>query len=65
MTKPQAKTWIKQNWNQLTLSGKLGEAVGRYFSLEDSPPEKTAVAEVSASLDSDKKIADFFGLPLD
>ena len=68
MTKSQAKTWLKQNWNQLAFSGKLGEAVTRYLSLKDSPPiieeEKTAVVEV-VSPANDKKIADFFGSPLD
>ena len=68
MTKSQAKTWLKQNWNQLAFSGKLGEAVTRYLALKDSPPiieeEKTAVVEV-VSPANDKKIADFFGSPLD
>ena len=68
MTKPQAKIWLKQNWNQLAFSGKLGEAVTRYLSLKDSPiiEEKSATAEVFVSTPSnDKKIADFFGSPLD
>ena len=66
MTKPQAKTWLKQNWNQLAFSGKLGEAVTRYLSLKDSPTieEKSAVVGV-VSPANDKKIADFFGSPLD
>jgi len=80
MTQPEAKAWIKQNWTRLANSGQLGEAVTRYLAMGtpiiESPSsddtsidlpsiEKTAAIEVSVSPANDKKIADFFGSPLD